>query len=257
MKHFSITLIMLTMTLSNGLNAQNSESNLIKFQELEHQLADVMEIIDTALLKIQLKNVETLYVKDASPINKLRLGIIYHETALNFGFLAKTSYKGYEKKSYDVLSELFNEPSTDKTQLVYIDSYRASALSLLGGETKKLKLVGDAFKLFEEAIRNYASFSYLPEFLRGSVAENLPWFFFSKRKLAKIDMQSIINKQIQNSQYAGKKIMSFVYWAWANQNQKNKYRKQSLKYLDKAIALDPNYIGGRKRAEDLKTKLTK
>jgi hypothetical protein len=93
--------------------------------------------------------------------------------------------------------------------------------------------------------------------MRGSVAENLPWYFFSKRKMAKHDFQSIIDKQEKNTDYANWKIMSFTYWAWAKQHQSNKYRKQAIDYLDKAIALDTNYLAGRKKAEDLKAKMLK
>ncbi len=111
--------------------------------------------------------------------------------------------------------------------------------------------------MFDEAIAAYARVAYLPEFLRGSVAENLPWFFFGKRKFAKQDFQSIIDKQDNNEEYANWKIMSFTYWAWANQRQGKKYRTQALSYLDKAISLDPNYKAGRARAEELKSRLTK
>jgi hypothetical protein len=128
-------------------------------------------------------------------------------------------------------------------------------LALVGGETSKLGLVGDAFKLFDTTVNNYATFSCLPEFLRGSVAENLPWIFFFKKKFAKLDMQSIVDKHENNNEYANSKIMSFVYWA--NQHQSKKYRKQSLIYLDRAIALDLHYLGGRKRAELLKNRFAK
>ncbi len=243
------------MTLTNGLSAQ--QLDFAKVKTYEHQLDDVMEIIDTTELKAKLKNIEQEFQSAPTEINKVRLGIIYHETALNLGFLAKTSFKGYSKKSYDVLSELYLDTKTTKELLPFITSYRASALSLLGGETMKLGLVGDAFKLFDESIKKYGNVCYSPEFLRGSVAENLPWFFFSKRKFAKIDMQSIIDKQILNNEFANWKIMSFVYWAWANQRQSGKNKAQSLVYLDKAIALDPDYKAGRQRAEDLKAKMNK
>ncbi len=242
------------MTITNSLTAQ--QLDFTKVKTYEHQLNDVMEIIDTTELKVKLKEVEQQFQKEPTEINKLRLGIIYHETALNLGFLAKTNFKGYSKKSYDVLSELFLNTTT-KELLPFITSYRASALSLLGGETMKLGLVGDAFKLFEESVQKYGDVSYLPEFLRGSVAENLPWFFFSKKKFAKIDMQSIIDKQSVNNEFANWKIMSFVYWAWANQRQNGKNKAQSLIYLEKAIELDPNFKAGRQRAEDLKAKMTK
>lgn len=243
------------MTITNSLKAQQLDFSKVK--AYEHQLDDVMEIIDTTELKVKLKEVEQQFQKEPTEINKVRLGIIYHETSLNLGFLSKTSFKGYSKKSYDVLSELYLDSTITNELLPFITSYRASALSLLGGETMKLGLVSDAFKLFDESIEKYGDVSYSPEFLRGSVAENLPWFFFSKKKFAKIDMQSIIDKQIVNSEFANWKIMSFVYWSWANQRQSGKNTAQSLIYLVKAIELDPNYKAGRQRAEELKNKMTK
>lgn len=49
--------------------------------------------------------------------------------------------------------------------------------------------------------------------------------------------------------------MSFVYWAWANQHQGKKHSTQTLQYLEKAIEIDPNYVGGRLWAEALMKKL--
>ena len=247
---------MLAMTTINSVTAQTQNLDFLKVKAFEHQLDDVMELIDTTELKTKLKEVEENYKQNPNEINKARLGIIYHETALNLSFFSKTEFKGYAKKSFDTLSELFNSPNTSKELLPFITSYRASALSLVGAETKKLKLLGKAFTLFNDAVKNYASVSYLPEFLRGSVAENLPWFFFTKRKFAKQDFQSIIDKQDKNSEYANWKVMSFTYWAWAKQRQSKKYRTQSLAYLDKAISLDQNYKAGRTKAEELKTTLT-
>jgi tetratricopeptide (TPR) repeat protein len=255
MKYRLLTLIIIAMTIANNLIAQQLEFSKVKI--FEHQLDDVMEIIDTTELKTKLKEVEENYKQNPNEINKARLGIIYHETALNLSFFSKTEFKGYAKKSFDTLSELFNSPKTSKELMPFIASYRASALSLVGAETKKLKLLGEAFTLFNEAVKNYSSVSYSPEFLRGSVAENLPWFFFSKRKFAKQDFQSIIDKQDKNPDFANWKVMSFTYWAWANQRQSSKYRNQSLSYLDKAIGLDPNYKAGRQKAEDLKAKMKK
>ena len=154
---------------------------------------------------------------------------------MNLSFFSKTEYKGYARKSFEALTEIFHPPNTTKELMPFIAAYRASALSLVGAETKKLKLLGEAFILFKDAVEKYATISYLPQFLRGSVAENLPWFFFSKRKAAKLDFQSIIDKQEVNADYANWRIMSFTYWAWAKQHQSNKYHKQAISYLDKAI----------------------
>ncbi len=243
------------MTTFNSATAQ--QIDFVKVKSIEHQLDDVMELIDTTVLKLKLIEVEESYKVNPTEMNKSRLGIIYHETALNLSFFSKTEYKGYAKKSFDVLTELFTSPDTKPELMPFIAAYRASALSLVSAETKKLKLLGDAFKEFQSAVEKYGSVSYCPEFMRGSVAENMPWFFFSKAKFAKLDFQSIIQKQEKNPDYANWKIMSFTYWAWAKQHQSNKYRKQAITYLDKAIELDSNYQAGRKKAEDLRSKLMK
>jgi len=250
MKHTFFILTALIMTATPKAHAQ--QPDFLKVKATEQQLDDVMEIIDTTVLKVKLQEVESDFRQDSSFLNKLRLGIIYHETALNLSFLEKTAFKGYAKKSYDLLTQLADSPATPTEAQPFITSYRASALSLVGAETRKLGLVGDAFLLFEKAVEKHAAASYLPEFLRGSVAENLPWFFFAKRKLAKKDFQSIIGKQEKNPDYAGWKVMSFTYWAWAKRHQGRKYRERALQYLDRAIALDPNYQAGRERAEKLK-----
>lgn len=243
------------MTVTNSLTAQQTDFSNVK--SFEHQLDDVMEIIDTTELKLKLEEVEKQFQQNSNEMSKIRLGIIYHETALNFAFFSKTTYKGYAKKSYDILTELAETASTTPELLPFISSYRASALSLVSAETQKLKLLNDAFDLFKKAVDQYSNVSYIPEFLRGSVAENLPWIFFSKRKFAKKDFQSIIDKQLQNKDFANWKIMSFTYWAWANQHKNKKFRNQAIAYLEKAIQLDPNYKAGRKKAEELKSKLSK
>ena len=243
------------MTATNGLTAQQLDFS--KLKSLEHQLNDVMEIIDTIELKSKLKEVEQQFQQGPNELNKVRLGIIYHETALTLGFSAKTEYKGYAQKSFDQLSELYNSITTTKELMPFICSYRASSISLVGAETKKLRFVSKAFNLFNDAVNKYSAVSYLPEFLRGSVAENLPWFFFSKRKFAKQDFQSIIDKQAQNADFADWKVMTFTYWAWAKQHQGKKNRNQAITYLDKAIQLDPHYKAGRKKAEELRARLMK
>ncbi len=217
----------------------------------------MMELIDPKEIEVKLREAENLYKKNSTEVNKIRLALVYHETALNLSFKAKTKYKGYAKKSYDLFTELFNSTATTKEGQPLIASFRASALSLVVAETKKLKLLGEAFNQFDDALNKYSDISYLPEYLRGSVAENLPWFFFSKKSDAKNDFQSIIEKQEKNKDYANWKIMSFTYWAWAKQHQQKKYRSQAISYLDKAIKLDPDFKAGRTKAESLKLKLTK
>jgi hypothetical protein len=256
MRQLLITPFFILAATIQLVTAQTRELDISKVQAFEHQLQDVMEITDTIELKIKLVEVEENFRQNPNEITKTWLGIIYHETALNLAFFSKTKFKSYSQKSYDILSALLNSNNTTKELLPFIATYRASALALVSAETRKLKLLDEAFELFSEANRNYASVSYLPEFLRGSVAENLPWIFYSKRKFAGIDFQSIINKQKKNPEYAGWKIMSFTYWTWANQHQDKKHRTQAIAYLNQAILLDPDYKAGRKKAEELKARLT-
>ena len=229
----------------------------LKVKYYEHTLEDVMELIDNTLLINKLQEVEADMITTPNELNKVRLGIIYHEVALNLCWFSKTTYKGYAKKSYDLLSVLAICENTQKELLPFICCYRASALALVGAESKKLNLIYQSFDLFKQAVKHYAKVSYLPEFLRASVAENLPWFFFKQKKFAKADFESIIEKQNKDQNYANWKIMSFTYWAWANQRPQKKYRTKALVYLHKAIELDPNYQAARQRAEQLQKKWKK
>lgn len=243
------------MTTSSSLTPPNQLLNFQKLKNFEHQLDDVMELIDTDEIKKKLSDAESSYTESPSELNQVRLGIVYHEVALNLSFLSKTEFKGYAQKSFDTLSELHNRHETTPELRPFIASYRASALALMSAETRKLRLLGQAFDHFEDAVKKYAAISYVPEFLRGSVAENLPWFFFSKRKTAKLDFQSIVQKYENNNEYAGAKIMSFTYWAWAKQQHRTANKVQVQHYLETAISLDPNYTAARKRAEDLRAQL--
>lgn len=246
----------LRMSMATGGSAAPSGPVPINIQRLhavEAQLANVMELTNTAMVKTMLAQVENDFARDPSELNKVRLGIMYHEVALNLSFLSKTEYKGYAQRSYDLLTALEASPMPPEW-MPFISSYRASALSLVGAETRKLSLVGKAFTLFEDAVDRYAYVSYLPEFLRGSVAENLPWIFWSKKKFARIDFTSIIAKQERDAAFANTKIMSFTYWAWANAHEGKEYREQALNHLRKAIELDPQGTAARDKAKALLAK---
>ncbi len=253
MKHL---FILLAMAITVSTTAQQLDLN--KVQTLEASLDDVMEIIDKELVLKKLKEVEDSLFANPNELNQVRAGLIYHEVALNLTFFDKTKkFSGYAQKSYDVLTELVDNPKTTPELLIYAASYRASAISLVAAETKKLKLLKTAFELFEEAIDQYASISPRPEFMRGSVAENLPFFMWRKRKYAKIDFDSIIKKQEENSNYADFRVMSFTYWGWAKAHKKRKFRNQAIDYLNLAIKIDPEYKAGRKKAEELKRQYSK
>lgn len=221
----------------------------------EGKLEDVMEFIDTAALRVKLKVVEKDYELHSTPLNKLRLGILLHEAALSFDFLAQDHSGQYATKSYKILSELDSTKSLPAAYAPFVLSYRASAVALVSASSSNLKLLSEAFNQFDAAVSKYATLCALPEFLRGSVAENLPKLMFRKKKFAALDFTSIITKYEANAQYANTRVMSFSYWAWANQHKSKKHRTQSLKYLQKAIDLDPDFTSGRTRAEKLKAEL--
>jgi hypothetical protein len=86
-------------TTGNSVTTQSNQLDFSKVKAFEHQLDDVMELIDTNQLKIILKKVEEDYRQNPLEINKARLGIIYHETALNLSFFSKTEFKGYAKRA--------------------------------------------------------------------------------------------------------------------------------------------------------------
>lgn len=251
MKNIILSFLLVT-NICHNLSAQ---TKILTHKEAYEKLEDVMEIIDTTFLKSHLIEVEKAYQQDSSTINQIRLGIIYHEVALNFGFF-NAIYKGYPQKSIDMLNGALPKLNNEFTSFMpFVISYKASSLSLLSGETRNLDYLNEAFELFNEAVNKYSSLSYAPEFMRGSVSENLPRFMLKKRSYAKKDFDSIIKKYEADNSYASAKIMSFTYWAWAMQHRSKKYRNVSISYLDKAIALDPNYNAGRKRAEELKFKM--
>jgi hypothetical protein len=251
MKPFILGIFMLTAAT---ITAQPLTRNNVTLAGL--QLEDVMEIIDTTGLRDRVSAAEKTAAESKTLLPRIRLGILYHEAALNFSFLSKTKDKGWAAKSYLLLDSIF---STDTVSAFrpYTASYRASAYALLAGENGSLKQLTQAFSLFEIAVKQYADVCALPEFLRGSVAENLPGWMFRKHRFAKIDFNSIISKYEADKTYATPALMSFSYWAWANQHQGKKHRAQALRYLNLAIELDATGKAGKKRALELKAKLEK
>ena len=244
---------MLSKVNSNYIKLQEEELSFLKVKAVEYQLSDVIELNNALEVRFKLKDVEERYLQTPNLVNGLRLGIIYYKTALYLSFFADVKFEGFAQKSYTILNELFNKTTIPTEWDLFIISYRASALALVSAETKKIKLLMNAFSLLNDAVKKYASISYLPEFLRGSIAQNLPWFYLTKRKIAKQDFQSIIKKYNENPEYANKKVMSNIYLAWARQHkQSKKYSVKVLEYLNNVITLDPHYNAGRKQAEDLK-----
>jgi hypothetical protein len=72
--------------------------NFSKVKAFEQQVEDVMELIDTTELKAKLKEVEEVFRQNQHEMNKVRLGIIYHETTLHYAFYQSLITKDILKK---------------------------------------------------------------------------------------------------------------------------------------------------------------
>ena len=179
----------LALTALHNTSSQNLSISTVKFAE--KKLEDVMEFVDTTLLKSKFKEVKFNYINKPNTLTKLRMALLYHEMAFNFSFLKNAKDDNYAQKSYQLLSELIDNKELKAIYLPFAISYQASALALVSSKTRKLKLLHKAFQLFNKSVEEYGNYSYAPEYMRGSVAENLPWFLFKKKKNAKKDFESI------------------------------------------------------------------
>lgn len=222
---------------------------------IESHLEDVMELISIEDAEKKLNEIEAEYEMFPDQLNMARLGIVYHENALNLASINKGNSDGYATKSFTILHELFTSEDIFVELLPFIAGYHASARALMGSEKTKPGYINESFKLFESAVSNYGEVCFCPEFLRAGISDKLPWFFFNRKRHAKQDYESIITRQQLKLNYAPTRIMSFSYFGWAKQSQSKKDRARTLEYLEKSIQLDPKYKAARKRAEELKNKL--
>jgi hypothetical protein len=226
----------------------------MRIREAEKILSDVTEMIDYQVIEKKLSAQESLVRRQATFLDSLRLGILYHESAL---ILMKKKQKSpHAKMSFDLLSRLMASAKSENEFLPVIAAYRASARSLQSAESGKLSELAEAFDFFEEAAQKYAAFSPYPEFLRGSVAENLPKIFFKKRRFAKIDFLALKKKYETDIAFAEPRLMSFVYLALARLMRKNNDSESKI-LLKKAMSLDSEQNAAYAEAEKLLAKAEK
>ena len=221
------------------------DSSIVLVKEYEEKLTDVMEVIDPKRAKRNMKTYEEKTQADPTMLNRVKLGIVYHEVSLN---LFKEGYKGYAKRSFEILSDPELYESSPESLNPFIFSYIASSRALMGSEEGDIGYVNDAFLILDKAVDIYGVYSYAPLFMRASIAENLPWFFFRSGE-AKKDFEAIISSREKNKDYASDKIMSFVYLGLAKQVLNEK--ELAISYLNKSIDFDPGGVGAREMAEEL------
>jgi hypothetical protein len=220
----------------------------VRVREAEKMLSDVTEMIDYQVIEEKLLVQESLVRRQGAFLDSLRLGILYHESAL---ILMKRKQKSsHAQMSFDLLSRLMASVQPESEFLPLIAAYRASARSLQSAGSGKLSELAEAFEFFEEAAQKYALFSPYPEFLRGSVAENLPSIFFKKRRFAQIDFYSLQKKYETDNSFADSRLMSFVYLALARIKRKNDVSEANL-LLKKAMSLDSEQNAAYNEAEKL------
>lgn len=213
--------------------------------EADHILDDVTEIIGEENVRAKLLEYEALLKTDNSVLNQIKLGIVYHEASLN---LLKLGEKGYAVKSYTLLGDPKLLASAPPNMMPIIVSYLASARSLMGAEEGSIKHVKDAFLILDRAEEQFGEVSSTPLFLRGSIAENLPWIFF-KGGVAKTDFKTIIKRDKLNDKYASDKIMSFVYFGLAKQVLSDSDAAKG--YLHTSMQLDPDKQAAYEMADNL------
>jgi len=223
------------------------------------RLEDCTEIVDHGDLAHKLQVVEAARVGDESPpLLRLRQALLLHEAGLNLGLLAQRDQRqiGYPDRSYKILTELAAIPDLPPEIRPWIDSFRASALALSGGEKGKLGLLSQAFELFDRAVREHDHASYLPRYLRGSVAENLPRILWRKRRWARIDFDELLRRVEADPSFMPDNVKSFTYWAWAKKfcGDRGK-RPKAEQLLKEAMRLDPEKKAGFARASELLQRL--
>jgi len=206
-------------------------------KEAISQLEDIMDISDldriTSLL-LEQRNITKL---TPNTINKVRLGILYHDVALKSLSRNKAERRYYTEEAYRMLTNLSNDLKIEEELKPFVKAYQASVLALLGAERNNSQLVNQAFGLFEQAMQQYGHFCYAPQYLRARVAEQLPRSF-GKRRMARKDYSELIDRYGLDCRFATYKSMSYVYWAWAKLHNNKKNKKQLIRYLEQSIKLD-------------------
>lgn len=239
------TVFLLLFLLGWQINVHSQE------QTPKSNLALVTDILDMNDIDTIIKHLliqRTITEKQPTFVNRTRLGILYHDVAMKSFRRTRTEQKYYTEEAYRILTNLRNEQDLDESLLSIVRSFHASSLALLGAQRNNTELIDQAFSLFNQAIIDYGDYCYAPMYMRAKVAQQLPRNF-AKLRLAKSDYSELIDKYGLNRNFANQRSMSYVYWAWAKLHQSKKDRAQAIRYLERAIELDPAGKGAGFRAK--------
>jgi hypothetical protein len=205
------------------------------------KLEQYTEVLDTAKLSQNLEYFE--YKQDGDALDQIALGITYHEICVVHYILGKDkSYAHYAEKALRTLVDAKKTSPVDAYPI--LDTYINSSRSLVASTKNNLVELIRVIRIYNGLVRKYGSISYYPEFLEGSLLENLPNILGGHTKAKKL-FESIIAKHESDPAYASDKIVSFCYLS-LGKLEKNSTRKKD--YFQKSIAIDADKQGGANQA---------
>jgi hypothetical protein len=208
-------------------------NNLSQLKDLEQ----FTEILNKNVLQDNQKTLEKIAQPDVLEI--IALGLTYHEICVLYFMLEKNKqYAPYASKALTTLSSA--RPDAPEWTLPMLDSYINSSRSLVAAVKGNLIGLLRVIRDYDKLIDKYSATSYHPEFLQGSLLENLPNVFGAHSK-AKQRFENIVTKYNKDHAYATPKIISFCYLSLG---KLSKNPKEKIDYLEQSIKIDSSGDGG-------------
>lgn len=192
------------------------------------------QVMEISSIEQLLSAIAQLEEAEATQENKTKLGILYHDAALK----VEKGQREYIEKSYTQFTVLMKDKSLSDELRAYVAAYQASSLALLGANRENKKMIEQAFVLFEQAEKHYNALEFVVPYLRSKTISLLPYGNIYKNQ-AKRDLEVLIDRYGLDKDFANDRIMAHAYYSWAAAHQRKRFRKQAMRYLEKAIELNP------------------
>jgi tetratricopeptide (TPR) repeat protein len=192
--------------------------------------SDLKEILNE-ITSIENKLKENNLEKSEEMIAQVKLGILYHNVALNDG--AKRGYKKYAQKSFETMKLINGNDGLSNVIKVYTLTFMGSSRAMMGDEDlnpiNKINYVKEGIAYLDDAVKRFDRHTWVPRFYRANVCFSLP-DFFEKSAAAKDDYDKLINKKRNNDNAIPDEIMAIVYL-----NRGKLYKKDTD--IEKAIEM--------------------
>lgn len=207
-------------------------------------LESYTEILSKDTLRSNVQELENIDQPDV--LQQIALGLTYHELCVLHFMLGKDKrYAPYAARALGVLTSA--RPAAPEWSLPMLDSYINSSQSLVAATKNNLIDLIRVIRKYDELIDQYGATSYHPEFLQGSLLENLPNVFGAHAK-AKKRFESVITKYTSDPSYTAPKIVSFCYLSLG---KLSKDQKTKIDYLGKSVETDTAGDGGSAQAKQI------